>query len=41
MSMGAGSATLEQMLEPVTRCFNLDVARVLLGVIGLCIKKKT
>jgi len=32
MRNGHGSAVLDQMLEPVTRCFNLDVARSLLAL---------
>jgi hypothetical protein len=32
MDNGHGSAVLEQMLEPVSRCFNLDAARSLLAL---------
>ena len=32
MRNGHGSAVLDQMLEPVTRCFNLDVARSLMAL---------
>ncbi len=32
MSNGHGTAVLEQMLEPVSRCFSLDVARSLLAL---------
>ena len=32
MRNGHGHAVLDQMLEPVTRCFNLDVARSLLAL---------
>jgi hypothetical protein len=32
MMSGHGSAILDQMLEPVTRCFNFDAARSLLAL---------
>jgi len=32
MQNGHGSSVLDQMLEPVSRCFNLEVARSLLAL---------
>jgi len=32
MQNGRGSAVLDEMLEPVSRCFNLDAARSLLAL---------
>ena len=32
MQNGHGSAVLDEMLEPVSRCFGLETARVLVGL---------
>ncbi len=38
MQNGHGSAVLDEMLEPVSRCFGLETARALAG---LCVTERT